>query len=420
MVTVIQDDSLARGISGAGSAIANALGQHRQRQRGQQQLGALGEILQGLDPSQPMETQVGVLAAQLAEKGVSPALAQPLLNTLLNSGLQERQLRLKGSMTPNSQGESSVLGKALAGQQLSPEELSSLSPQSQRALLSRKTSQENIATRISQQKNVKQQQDEAASQLYESFALPVLREKFPEQEFPENLPPGLTASEISNVFKLANPEFAKTYEVEAAKGTAKFVDDLRSQAQGARQQDAQLKRIKKLTLEDKASTIPLQALSKVLEESFGIVPEILQNPTNEQIEKLSMDLVSGISKIFPGRILQSEFESYLRKLPRLLQTQEGRLAVVNNMLVLNEATQLRYDAYKELMKGRRVPPLDIQDRIESKISDRLEDIYIRFEEGLGAVPPATSGTVRRYKDGTAYDVPEELVEQFDIQLGMPK
>lgn len=91
MVTLIQDDSLARGISGAGSAIANAIAQRRQRQRQAQQFGALGEVLQGIDSTQPVEKQIGFLAQELGSRGINPEIAAPLLNTILSSGLATRQ-----------------------------------------------------------------------------------------------------------------------------------------------------------------------------------------------------------------------------------------------------------------------------------------------------------------------------------------
>jgi hypothetical protein len=107
---------------------------------------------------------------------------------------------------------------------------------------------------------------------------------------------------------------------------------------------------------------------------------VLLSPESQEFEKLSNDMLSGLKDMYGGRINQVEVEAFLKTIPSLSQSREGRQAVIDNMrrftedklLALNEAKKIKAE------NGGVIPP-DLQIEVEERISDRLDQTIEDFK-----------------------------------------
>jgi len=102
---------------------------------------------------------------------------------------------------------------------------------------------------------------------------------------------------------------------------------------------------------------PLTA--KVLEE-LNLPISFLGNPDNEAYEKLSLDLLSGLPDNFGSRILKVEVETFLKTIPRLLNSYAGRRVITSNLIKFGEFKEVFYNSMRKVEKeayesGRKLP-----------------------------------------------------------------
>jgi hypothetical protein len=111
----------------------------------------------------------------------------------------------------------------------------------------------------------------------------------------------------------------------------------------------------------------------------------------EEFNKLSNGFLRHGKEIFGSRMTDFDVDTFLQMVPSLLQTNEGKQRIINNMRALNDASVLRYDAMKEIIKengNKRPPHLDML--IEDRIGDQLDALYAKFAAGYG--PQTAPGT----------------------------
>lgn len=148
-------------------------------------------------------------------------------------------------------------------------------------------------------------------------------------------------------------------------------------------------------------------------DMMGLPISVLGNPDNEQYEKVTADYVRDVSKIFPGQIRVFEIESYLKTVPTLLNSDEGKLKVIENRRITNKAKELKYNAYKEIMKGRTVPPANLNMLINEKIGDELRQLQTNYIENIRESIKKNTAPIRMKdpKTGKIRPIPSYALEQ---------
>ncbi len=107
---------------------------------------------------------------------------------------------------------------------------------------------------------------------------------------------------------------------------------------------------------------------------------VLLSPESQEFEKLSKDMLSGLSDMYKGRVNQVEVESFLKTIPSLLQSSEGRQAVIENMRRFTEDKLLAVQqakAIKDANAGKI--PADLQIQVEENIGSRLDKTIEDFK-----------------------------------------
>jgi hypothetical protein len=208
------------------------------------------------------------------------------------------------------------------------------------------------------------------------------------------------------------------FEPESERLEAKRVSDLATEVEKnystARNEDIRLERMQELSNKGDVST---PAMIKAL-DTLGLPIGILSNPETEEYRKLETDFIRDARDIFPGgRITNYEIQSYLKTIPTLMNSKDGREAIIRNRKLLNEAKKVRYEEYKKILKengGRK--PSNMGILLEERTSDKVMDIEDRFREGIENTLDKHGTKMRMYgADGKAYDIPAHLIPDAQKQ-----
>lgn len=124
--------------------------------------------------------------------------------------------------------------------------------------------------------------------------------------------------------------------------------------------------------------LPTPLMSGLLEKT-GLPIGILQNPDAEQFEKLSQELVKNITGTYGNRILLAEVQSFMKSIPTLMNSPEGKKKLIRQWKILNEGKRVYYDAYERIRERnpKRLPP-DLHEQVlkESRADlDRLAEEF---------------------------------------------
>jgi len=147
--------------------------------------------------------------------------------------------------------------------------------------------------------------------------------------------------------------------------------------------------------------------------TFGIPVGVLNNPLTEAYQKLENNFVKGVSNFFPGQVRVYEAQTYMKTIPSLLNTDEGKQIVAKNLQLENEAKEIRYNAYKDILKenkGKKPRNLDIE--IAERTNDKLNKLGDEYQKNIEKAISKYGPKVTMYSaDGSKrYEVPMDKIE----------
>jgi hypothetical protein len=172
--------------------------------------------------------------------------------------------------------------------------------------------------------------------------------------------------------------------------------------QAAMNNNMRLGRLKTLNDKDKLINPATHSFLKATHLDY---PWLMGTDTQE-FEEVGNSFLRDARSIFGARITNFELGSFLRLLPTLQNTKEGRSVIIRNMKLYNEAAKSIFNARNDVIKenGGKIP-LDMNERIDLKIGPKLENISHRFETGedieskksFSKPPPASDYVNKRIK-----------------------
>jgi len=130
-------------------------------------------------------------------------------------------------------------------------------------------------------------------------------------------------------------------------------------------------------------------------EAMHIPLGALQDPSSELYNKLSQDLLKGLPETYGNKILRVEVENFLKTIPTLLNSPDGRRMIASNMLKLGEMKEVYYNAMRnkqrEYLDSGKPFPRDFQqvvfDQVKPQI-DRINNEFVKMAD-VKSVPPDT-------------------------------
>ena len=130
-------------------------------------------------------------------------------------------------------------------------------------------------------------------------------------------------------------------------------------------------------------------------ESLGIPLGALDDPSSELYNKLSQDLLKGLPETYGSRILKVEVDNFLKTIPTLSNSAEGRRMIASNMLKLGEMKEVYYNEMRkqqrESLDKNKPLPRDFQQTVFDQVKpqlDRINNEFIKLSE-IKHVPPGT-------------------------------
>ena len=135
--------------------------------------------------------------------------------------------------------------------------------------------------------------------------------------------------------------------------------------------------------------------ASVFLEHLGIPLGALEDPSSELYQKLSQDLLKGLPDTYGSRILKVEVDNFLKTIPTLMNSVEGRRMIGSNMLKLGEMKEVYYNEMRKQqidhLDNNKVLPRDFQQRIFDQVKpqiDRINNEFVKMSE-VTAVPKDT-------------------------------
>jgi hypothetical protein len=155
-------------------------------------------------------------------------------------------------------------------------------------------------------------------------------------------------------------------------------------------------------------------------EFMGIPLGAIDSPGSELYDKLSHDLLKGLPETFGNKILKVEVDNFLKTIPTLMNSVEGRRMIATNMLKLGEMKEVYYNEMRKqqqdyLEKGDF--PIDFQQKVFDQVKpqiDKLNNEFMKLSE-IKHIPP---GEIPFFDpNGDIVFVPQEHAEWATNQGG---
>ncbi len=130
-------------------------------------------------------------------------------------------------------------------------------------------------------------------------------------------------------------------------------------------------------------------------ETIGVPLGLLENPSNELYDKVSQDLLKGLPETYGNKILLAEVQNFLKTIPRLVNSPDGRRMIASNMLKLGEMREVLYKEMRkqqvDLLDKNQKFPKDFEQRIFDNVKPQIDRINREFVQlsQVKAVPKNT-------------------------------
>lgn len=127
--------------------------------------------------------------------------------------------------------------------------------------------------------------------------------------------------------------------------------------------------------------------------ALGIPLGALKDPSSELYNKLSQDLLKGLPETYGSRILKVEVDNFLKTIPTLQNSAEGRRMVASNMLKLGEMKEIYYNEMRRKQKDIETKgtqyPRDFEQEVFDQVRPQIDRIQKDFAKlsTIKHVPP---------------------------------
>jgi len=101
-------------------------------------------------------------------------------------------------------------------------------------------------------------------------------------------------------------------------------------------------------------------------------------PDTEEFEKLSTGFIRGAKNLFGNRVTNQELSTFLQTVPTLMQTDNGKKAIIKNMKIFNEAAHLKAETMKKVIKKYGGRPENFELIINEEMSKELDKLAKEF------------------------------------------
>lgn len=169
------------------------------------------------------------------------------------------------------------------------------------------------------------------------------------------------------------------------------INKITDNAKSAREDIKDLNRMEEL---EKTGKLDTPGYVEFLKKSHMDIPALM-NPESEEFQKLSQSFMRNAKTSFGGRVSNFEVEQFLKTIPTLSLSPEGRKRVISSLKYLKQMDLEYNNAMKDVIKDNKgVPPYTLQSLIDDKVEKKQDSLYKKFKEDLARpVPKAQNKAV---------------------------
>lgn len=171
------------------------------------------------------------------------------------------------------------------------------------------------------------------------------------------------------------------------KETKPTYDAVTKEANAAKKGNVRLNHMEKLIESGKLnapSTVVIRNIFKGIpftHEALDITS--LLSPETQQFEKLSYEFLNDLKDVFGSRISNLEVTNFLKRVPTLIQSDKGKISVINSLRSVNNAAIVRKKiADKIIDENNGERPRDLEQRIDAEANKELGSLAKEFTGGL--------------------------------------
>ena len=318
----------------------------------------LGGLLEGLasnkvnqmhqkQQAQSLQSVLGGLSAEQAQSlaGLSPDIQQLFVKDLLAQ--------------PSQQAYAQALGVG-GSQQVPQQAQSQLSPFESLQLLQGNITPE-IAQKLQQVPNVQQQEQ-------------------------VNQPARLTERQATEIAKLKRDEQKQAHKEkqDAFKFNKDVIKDVSEKSKSAKQALHDLDRMEELQKEGKLDT---PGYVEFLNRSGLSIPALMSEGS-EEFNKIAQNFLRNAKQYYGGRVSNFEVEQFLKTIPSLSQSPQGRQRVIANLKNISRAELEYTKAVRDVIKDNKgIPPFDLALQIEERVEKQSKKLADKFKKDLAKPVP---------------------------------
>lgn len=200
------------------------------------------------------------------------------------------------------------------------------------------------------------------------------------------IPPQINTQQLHQLaeFQLKKEKATAAERAAAFKATQDIRRDITTRARSAKSVLNDLDRLEELEKEGKLDT---PGYTEFLKRSGFDIPALM-NPGSEEFNKITQNFTRDAKNYYGGRITNNELEQFLRTIPSLSQSPEGRKRVIANLKYINRGALEYFNSLQEIMsENKGIPPLDLDEKIESRIDKKLNKLATKFKDDLAKPVP---------------------------------
>lgn len=208
---------------------------------------------------------------------------------------------------------------------------------------------------------------------------------------------------------------------EQRKITHDTVKSINDSYKAAKESDIRLDRMQKLVDSGKLNRPELANLVKGFKIPFTSthigLPQNWLTPESQEFDKLSTDFVKGAKNVFGSRMTQGEVDLFLKTVPSLTNSDEGKKVLIRNLKLMNDAVKVKknaLDAIREANGGTY--PANLDELVEEVAGPRLEQIKDQFVSGGLVASDEESKSLPSISEYTAGDMIENPATGHTFEL----
>lgn len=213
-------------------------------------------------------------------------------------------------------------------------------------------------------------------------------------------------------------------ENQLRKENSKIYQDNSSKLKSLKQEDLALKKLDKINDSGKLPKLIGQALNVNLQSGELRVP-FLANAQTQEFVKIINDFTTKAKDSYGARVTNFELDRFLRRLPSLLNTEDGRRSIISYMKSVNDLNKLHSNALDEVFNHYKISNLTSQDAehiaqnlIKNKEDEILEnalDADAKAQQIFDLKQKAKPGEILMEYQGKFIFVPENETEEAQKQ-----